>query len=74
MNIIFNLKFISFLYPPSEMEPELIIKKPKIDDRIYKFITLNNELKVLLVSDKEADMSAACLDVNVGQLWDPITR
>jgi len=29
---------------------------------------------VLLVSDEEADTAAACLDVNVGQLWDPITR
>ena len=28
----------------------------------------------MLIHDKEADNAAGCLDVNVGQLWDPFTR
>jgi secreted Zn-dependent insulinase-like peptidase len=38
----------------------------KSDKRQYKFITLPNSLKCLLVSDPEADKSAASLDVHVG--------
>ena len=53
---------------------EVNIHQPKIDNRTYKYFTLKNKLQVLLVHDKEADKAAAALDVNVGQLWDPITR
>ena len=62
-----------------EVNPDIKIKevkihKPRIDSRDYKYFTLKNKLQVLLVHDKDADKAAAALDVNVGQLWDPITR
>ena len=47
------------------------IKKNRIDDRLYKYIRLNNDMRVMLVSDKDAEKSAACLYVGVGTLYDP---
>ena len=45
--------------------PSSIIKS-RSDDREYKLLTLENDLQVLLISDPEADKSAASMDVNVG--------
>ena len=39
---------------------------------LYRHITLPNKLSVLLVSDPETQKSAACCDVNVGSLCDPV--
>ncbi|KAJ3413871.1 Insulinase (Peptidase M16) [Chytridiales sp. JEL 0842] len=47
------------------------IAKPDIDDRTYEFITLSNQLDVLIVSDPKTDRSSASLDVHVGHLSDP---
>ena len=47
------------------------IKKNKIDDREYRFIKLNNEMKVMLVHDKDVEMSAAYNIVSSGSLLDP---
>ncbi len=41
------------------------------DDRDYRFIQLDNALKVLLISDLEADKSAASLSVFRGNYSDP---
>lgn len=46
----------------------------KSDKRQYKVITLSNKLECLLVSDKEADKSAASMNVLAGCLQDPIER
>ena len=43
----------------------------KSDTREYAYLTLDNGLKVLLISDAEAEKSAAALDVNVGAGEDP---
>ena len=48
-----------------------IVRKNLLDDRIYKAITLNNGLRVLLISDSKAVRSAAALDVHVGSFSDP---
>ena len=48
------------------------VKLPKIDKRKYKIITLDNNLDVLIISDKETEMSAASVCVNVGYYLDPI--
>lgn len=45
--------------------------KSDFDKREYRYITLPNELRVLLVSDAEAEKSAAALDVMVGSAQDP---
>ena len=55
------------------MSNTIEIKKPDIDDRIYKITTLSNNLNVLLISDPNTDKSAAALDVHVGHLCDPDT-
>jgi insulysin len=47
------------------------IIKSKSDKRIYKHIVLPNKLQCLLISDSEADKSAAALDVHVGCSLDP---
>lgn len=44
------------------------------DNRLYKYITLANKLKVLLISDPEADHAAAALNVGVGSAQDPNNR
>jgi insulysin len=48
-----------------------MVRKPDIDPNDYKFITLENKLQVLIVSDPTTDKSAACLDVHVGSIHDP---
>lgn len=47
------------------------IIKSQCDTRTYKYIHLTNKLRCLLISDKEADKSAASLDVKVGCSLDP---
>ena len=50
-----------------------IIQSPN-DQREYRALELDNGLKVILVSDKEADKAAASLAVNVGSGDDPKGR
>ncbi|XP_067006489.2 insulin-degrading enzyme isoform X1 [Anabrus simplex] len=52
------------------MKVENIIKAEE-DRREYRGLVLDNELKVLLVSDERAERSAAALDVAVGHMSDP---
>jgi len=47
------------------------IKKPKLDKREFKFVKLENELVCCLISDKEVDIAAASIDVDVGSLANP---
>ena len=47
-----------------------IIKSPH-DKREQKYFTLPNKLRCLLISDPEADKSAASIDVRVGGSLDP---
>jgi len=47
------------------------IDKPDTDFRDYRYLTLGNQLDILLISDKHTDKSSAALDVNVGHLSDP---
>ncbi|WP_261844280.1 insulinase family protein [Aliamphritea ceti] len=50
-----------------------IIKSPN-DERLYRSFTLPNQMKVLVVSDPEADKAAASLDVNAGSNANPPGR
>jgi len=54
-------------------DPQAVIKSPA-DDRDYRALTLENGLKVMLVSDPDADQAAAALDVYVGSGNDPKDR
>jgi insulysin len=42
------------------------LERPERDDRIYRIITLPNQLEVLLINDVDTDKASAALDVNVG--------
>lgn len=42
------------------------------DDRQYRYFTLPNQLKVLLISDPSTEKCSACCDVHIGSLCDPI--
>ncbi|KAJ3207689.1 Insulinase (Peptidase M16) [Clydaea vesicula] len=48
------------------------VEKPSIDERKYRHLKLDNDLEVLLISDKDTEKAAAALDVHVGQMCDPI--
>ena len=52
------------------MRPINLIK-PKIDNNEYKFISLDNKLEVLIIYDKETDLSAAAMSVGIGFYNDP---
>ena len=52
-----------------EDKPEITdIRKPKSNNQEFVYKELKNGLKVLLISDKEADVSAASMAVGVGSL------
>lgn len=50
-----------------------VIKSPN-DPRDYEFLTLPNQLRVLLISDPETDTAAAALNVGVGSGAEPADR
>ncbi len=50
-----------------------MLKSPN-DSKEYQYITLTNQLRVLLIHDAKASNSAASLAVNVGHFHDPIER
>jgi insulysin len=47
------------------------IEKPELDDRSYRGFTLDNELKVLVISDPSSDSGTALLQMGAGSLSDP---
>ncbi|XP_069679683.1 insulin-degrading enzyme isoform X2 [Periplaneta americana] len=47
------------------------IVKSAEDKRLYRCLELQNDMKVLLISDAGTDKSSASLDVNVGHMSDP---
>lgn len=49
-------------------------KQSPNDDRQYRLLTLDNEMRVLLVSDAETPKAAASLNVNVGSNDNPADR
>jgi hypothetical protein len=50
------------------------IAKSDNDHSLYRYLKLDNEMQVLLVSDEKADKAAAALDVFVGSSHDPVKR
>ena len=49
----------------------VVVKKPN-DRREYRAITLENGIRVLLISDSDSQQAAAALDVHVGSFSDPV--
>jgi insulysin len=62
----------SYLQNPIATRFDLV--KSENDQRQYRYITLANNLKVLLISDPAAEKSAAALSVNIGANQNPIER
>ncbi|UZJ45826.1 insulinase family protein [Marinimicrobium sp. C6131] len=52
----------------------LVPIKGDIDHRDYRYLELENGLKVLLISDPQAEKAAASLDVHVGHHQNPLGR
>jgi len=64
-------------WPAQAADPQAVpqdVIKSENDDRLYRYLVLPNELRVLLISDAHTDKSAASLDVNVGSGDDPDER
>lgn len=53
---------------------EVAVLRSPNDERQYRYLTLDNKMKVLLVSDAKAEKSAASLNVYVGSFQNPIER
>jgi secreted Zn-dependent insulinase-like peptidase len=49
----------------------IINTKPDNDKATYKFLELENKIKVILISDTEAMYSSASINVGVGSALDP---
>lgn len=47
------------------------IQKSETDKCQYRYLTLSNELKVLLVHEPDCDKASAALDVHIGSFCDP---
>ena len=60
------------LDPDPDLGPE-IIKSPQ-DQRSYRYLQLDNGMRVLLISDPTSDHGAAALDVNIGHSANPPGR
>jgi len=59
--------------PPPTAGPLEVRKSPN-DKRVYRAFTLDNGLRVLVVSDRDSDMASAALNVDVGAYDDPADR
>lgn len=70
--IFITLVLFSFCNLLVEADGE--VKKHPKDKRVYRKFTLENQLKVVLVSDPNVQISSASLDVAVGALADPENR
>jgi len=55
------------------IDPNVVIKSTQ-DKREYAYKGLENGLKVVVVSDPDADKAAASLDVQIGHMADPADR
>ena len=73
---LFLLSSCSSLPETQEQIPQVlddIVKSPN-DNRDYRYLVLNNGLKVLLISDPTTDKSAASLSVYRGSFHDPVKQ
>jgi insulysin len=77
IGFVFNalLLLVGVTAQAKQLESEFVeIVKSPADSREYRAITLDNGLKVMLISDVTSDRAAAALDVYVGSGNDPLDR
>lgn len=65
-NSIFNV--------PLNLNSPVSVIKSESDKRNYRYLVLDNQLRVLLISDVATEKSAAALDINVGANQNPAER
>lgn len=68
-----NPKIINTKAMSTDQAEDVVIQRPD-DQRQFKYLELDNTLKVLLISDVAAEKSAASLDIFVGAGDDPAER
>ncbi|EJC99115.1 uncharacterized protein FOMMEDRAFT_94441 [Fomitiporia mediterranea MF3/22] len=56
---------------PAYYEYQQRIETGRLDDREYRIIRLENNLEAAIVRDKDAELSAACMDIAIGSTNDP---
>lgn len=66
LNTIFAIGLVLLIAPA--LGYPLEIKKSPHDNREYKYFVLENGLRAIVVSDPDAELAAAALDVDVGSL------
>lgn len=59
---------------PLNLNSPVNVIKSENDKRNYRYLVLDNQLRVLLISDSATEKSAAALDVNVGANQNPADR
>lgn len=60
------------LVPTHTDDVNTALIKPRIDTLQYRFVTLPNRLRCLLISDPDTEKAAAALDVKIGSMADPL--
>jgi hypothetical protein len=50
------------------------ITKSEGDDRLYRGLVLQNDMKILIVSDPSTEKAAASMDVHIGIVWQGIVN
>ena len=64
----------SIFNAPLNLNSPVTVIKSENDKRNYRYLVLDNQLRVLLISDATTEKSAAALDVNVGANQNPVDR
>jgi insulysin len=73
MKRIAALVLVLFIFLYTGLNAQTLTKHPE-DQSVSRYLTLDNGLKVLLVSDPAFNKSAAALEVKAGSLMDPKER
>jgi secreted Zn-dependent insulinase-like peptidase len=72
---LFSLLIVASVQAQQAAAPKIsLINKSENDNREYRYLTLSNNLRVLLISDVAAEKSAAALNVHVGSHQNPKER
>lgn len=73
--VLFALLIVVSVEAQQVAAPKIsLINKSENDNREYRYLTLSNNLRVLLISDVAAEKSAAALNVHVGSHQNPKER
>jgi insulysin len=65
---------LSILLINALAQAEPVIEKSPSDQRSYQFLTLDNALDVLVISDPTTDQAAVSMDVGIGSMANPPDR